>query len=61
MQASIPFNVFDVNATLLDLDAIAPVFERLFTDKTAIRLWLANLILYSAAPTIAGQVRAKIS
>ena len=61
MLASNPRNVFDINATLLDLDAMAPVFERLFNDKTAIRLWLANLTLYSAAPAMAGQVGAKIS
>jgi 2-haloacid dehalogenase len=29
------------------------VFERIFRDKSAMRLWFANLILYSAALTLA--------
>src|SRR5258707_11163603 len=31
-----------------------PTFERIFDDKSAMRLWFANLILYSAALTVAG-------
>jgi 2-haloacid dehalogenase len=52
---NLPLIVFDVNETLLDLDTMAPIFERIFDDKTAMRLWFANLILYSAALTVAGQ------
>jgi 2-haloacid dehalogenase len=33
---------------------MAPTFERIFGEKTAMRLWFANLILYSAALTVAG-------
>jgi 2-haloacid dehalogenase len=51
----LPLIVFDVNETLLDLDTMAPIFERIFGDKAAMRLWFANLILYSAALTAAGQ------
>ena len=47
--------MFDVNETLLDLETMAPTFERIFDDKSAMRLWFANLILYSAALTVAGQ------
>ena len=50
-----PLIVFDVNETVLDLETMQPTFERIFGDKGAMRLWFANLILYSAALTVAGQ------
>jgi 2-haloacid dehalogenase len=53
-MAALPLIVFDVNETLLDLQTMAPTFERIFGKKTAMRLWFANLILYSAALTVAG-------
>jgi hypothetical protein len=46
--------VFDVNETLLDLETMEPTFQRIFGDKSAMRLWFADLILYSAALTVAG-------
>jgi 2-haloacid dehalogenase len=46
--------VFDVNETLLDLDTMAPVIERVFGGRLAMRLWFDNLILYSEALTLAG-------
>ena len=49
-----PLIVFDVNETLLDLRVMEPVFERIFKDKSAMRLWFANLILYSSALTLTG-------
>jgi 2-haloacid dehalogenase len=49
-----PVVVFDVNETLLDLDSLNPFFTRLFNDPGAMRLWFADLILYSEALTIAG-------
>ena len=49
-----PIIVFDVNETLLDLDAIRPVFDRVFNDPAAMRLWFAHLITYSEALTLAG-------
>jgi 2-haloacid dehalogenase len=52
-MAGLPYIVFDVNETLLDLETMAPTFERTFGDKVAMRLWFANLILYSAALTVA--------
>jgi 2-haloacid dehalogenase len=48
-----PLIVFDVNETLLDLDTMNPIFERIFGEKTAMRLWFSNLILYSEALTLA--------
>ena len=49
-----PIIVFDVNETLLNLDAIRPVFDRIFNDPAAMRLWFAGLITYSEALTLAG-------
>jgi 2-haloacid dehalogenase len=53
-MAALPLIVFDVNETLLDLEALAPTFERIFGEKGAMRLWFDDLILYSAALTVAG-------
>jgi 2-haloacid dehalogenase len=49
-----PVIVFDVNETLLDLEAIRPFFDRVFQDPAAMRLWFAGLITYSEALTLAG-------
>lgn len=51
----LPLIVFDVTETLLDLETMAPIFERIFGNKAAMRLWFADLILCSAALTVAGQ------
>src|ERR1700739_314258 len=53
-MADLPLIVFDVNETLLDLQTMEPTFERIFGDKKDMRLWFADLILYSAALTVAG-------
>jgi 2-haloacid dehalogenase len=53
-MAALPLIVFDVNETLLDLETMEPTFQRIFNDKSAMRLWFADLILYSAALTVAG-------
>ena len=53
-MAALPLIVFDVNETLLDLGTMEPTFQRIFDDNSAMRLWFANLILYSAALTVAG-------
>jgi 2-haloacid dehalogenase len=53
-MADLPLIVFDVNETLLDLGTMESTFQRIFGDKSAMRLWFANLILYSAALTVAG-------
>jgi 2-haloacid dehalogenase len=46
--------VFDVNETLLDIEFIAPLFQRLFGDRQILREWFAELILYSDAISLAG-------
>lgn len=48
-----PLIVFDVNETLLDLETMTPIFERIFGAPLAMRLWFSNLILYSEALTLA--------
>jgi 2-haloacid dehalogenase len=53
-MAALPLIVFDVNETLLDLQTMEPIFERIFGEKQAMRLWFANFIMYSAALTVAG-------
>src|SRR4029077_15689132 len=53
-MAALPLIVFDVNETLLDLGTMEPTFQRIFGEKSAMRLWFATLILYSAALPVAG-------
>ena len=52
--SALPLIVFDVNETLLNLQAMEPIFERIFGERNAMRLWFANFIMYSAALTVAG-------
>ena len=54
-MSALPLVVFDVNETLLDLQTMEPIFERIFGERSAMRLWFANLILYSQALTMAGR------
>src|SRR5579871_5911930 len=53
-MAARPLIVFDVNETLLDLETMEPTFRRIFGDNSAMRLWFANFIMYSASLTVAG-------
>jgi 2-haloacid dehalogenase len=46
--------VFDVNETLIDIEALAPVFERIFGDPGALREWFGQLVLYSMTATMSG-------
>jgi 2-haloacid dehalogenase len=46
--------VFDVNETLLDIEFLAPLFQRLFGDRKVLREWFGQLILYSNAITLSG-------
>jgi 2-haloacid dehalogenase len=52
---ALPLIVFDVNETLLDLETMEPTFERIFGDKKDMRLWFANLVMYSLVLTLAGR------
>jgi 2-haloacid dehalogenase len=46
--------VFDVNETLLDIEFLAPLFQRVFGDRRVLREWFGQLILYSNAITLSG-------
>ena len=52
---ALPLIVFDVNETLLDLETMEPTFERIFGGKKDMRLWFANLVMYSLVLTLAGR------
>jgi 2-haloacid dehalogenase len=52
-MSDLPLIVFDVNETLLDLQTMEPTFERIFGDKVYMRLWFADLVMYSLALTAA--------
>jgi 2-haloacid dehalogenase len=45
--------VFDVNETLIDIESIAVLFERIFGDRRVLRQWFDQLVLYSMTTTIA--------
>jgi 2-haloacid dehalogenase len=49
---TVPLLIFDVNETLLDLEALAPHFERMFGEGRSLREWFAQVILYSEAITL---------
>ena len=46
--------VFDVNETLLDVDALEPHFARAFGDALALREWFSTALLYSEVASLAG-------
>lgn len=45
--------VFDVNETLLDIEWLTPLFEKVFGDGRVMREWFAQQILYSNCLTLA--------
>ncbi|MGH3563972.1 MAG: haloacid dehalogenase type II [Mycobacterium sp.] len=47
--------VFDVNETLLDINALTPLFERTFRDPRAMREWFGYLVMYSMTATLSGR------
>jgi 2-haloacid dehalogenase len=46
--------VFDVNETLIDIEALNPLFERVFGDRRVLREWFGQLVLYSMTTTLSG-------
>jgi 2-haloacid dehalogenase len=46
--------VFDLNETLLDVDALRPLFARIFGDPLVLRDWFSTVLLYSEVATLAG-------
>ena len=49
--------VFDVNETLLDLQALEPDFGRIFGNKAILREWFDQVIQFAEALTLAGDYR----
>jgi 2-haloacid dehalogenase len=54
MTAAPAVLVFDVNETLIDIEAMAPFFQRIFGDPRVLREWFAQLVTYSMTATLAG-------
>ncbi|MFG1933369.1 haloacid dehalogenase type II [Mycobacterium sp. NPDC048908] len=52
MTAAPTVLVFDVNETLIELDAIAPVFEQIFGDARMVRTWFGQLVTYSMTAAV---------
>jgi 2-haloacid dehalogenase len=46
--------VFDVNETLIDIEALRSLFERIFGDGRVLREWFGQLVLYSMTTTLSG-------
>jgi 2-haloacid dehalogenase len=45
--------VFDVNETLIDIEALAPLFSERFGDERVLREWFNQLVMYSMTATLA--------
>jgi 2-haloacid dehalogenase len=54
MTAAPSVLVFDVNETLIDIESIAPLFQRIFGDPQAMREWFNQLVMYSMTTTLSG-------
>jgi 2-haloacid dehalogenase len=46
--------IFDVNETLLDIESLNPLFQRVFADERVLREWFGHLIMYSMTLTLSG-------
>lgn len=44
--------VFDVNETLIDIESLGAHFERIFGDRTVLREWFGQLVMYSMTVTL---------
>jgi 2-haloacid dehalogenase len=54
MTAAPSVLVFDVNETLIDIDAMAPLFEQIFGDARTMREWFGQLVMYSMTTALSG-------
>jgi 2-haloacid dehalogenase len=46
--------VFDVNETLIDIESLTPLFERIFGEGRVVREWFNQLVMYSMTATLSG-------
>src|SRR3954447_1230129 len=54
MTATPPVLVFDVNETLIDIDAMAPLFDEIFGDARVMREWFGQVGMYSMTTALSG-------
>ena len=54
MTAAPSVLVFDVNETLIDIEALSPHFEQIFGDARVMREWFGQLVMYSMAVALSG-------
>jgi 2-haloacid dehalogenase len=54
MTAAPSVLVFDVNETLIDIEALDPVFQRIFGGRPVLREWFGQLVMYSMTATLSG-------
>lgn len=54
MTAAPSVLVFDVNETLIDIDALSPLFEQIFSDARVVREWFGQLVTYSMTTALSG-------
>ena len=46
--------VFDVNETLIDIEALSPLFEQIFGDARVMREWFGQLVTYAMTTALSG-------
>jgi 2-haloacid dehalogenase len=46
--------IFDVNETLIDIESLKPLFQRVFGDGNVLREWFGHLVMYSMTLTLSG-------
>jgi 2-haloacid dehalogenase len=54
MTAAPSVLVFDVNETLIDIEALSPLFEQTFGDARLMREWFGQLVMYSMTTALSG-------
>jgi 2-haloacid dehalogenase len=54
MTAAPSVLAFDVNETLIDIDALSPLFEQIFGDARVMREWFGQLVTYSMTTALSG-------
>jgi 2-haloacid dehalogenase len=54
MTAAPSVLVFDVNETLIDIEALSPLFEQVLGDARAMREWFGQLVMYSMTTALSG-------
>ncbi|HVX10556.1 MAG TPA: haloacid dehalogenase type II [Pirellulales bacterium] len=53
--------IFDVNETLIDIESLKPLFQRVFGDERVLRDWFGHLVMYSMTLTLSGLYKDYVS